>query len=71
MDKKNTIGRRIKHLRLESGMTQDALAALAEIHRPNLTMIERGSRPCGYGTGYRIARALRKDIEDIMGGKKS
>ncbi|MFE9845756.1 helix-turn-helix domain-containing protein [Streptomyces goshikiensis] len=60
-------GARIKRLRLERHLTQQALAELAGISASLLTKIERGERPpTPYAAGC-LARALRVDVATVTG----
>lgn len=62
-------GRRIKHKRLELGMSQRALAARAEIDQGYFCRIENGEtggRGVGDEVRMRLARALGVRVEDIF-----
>lgn len=52
------IGRAIRALRKEKGLSQDVLSGLAGIARTHLTMIENGSKQANFETIWRIALAL-------------
>lgn len=52
------IGRTIRALRKEKGISQDVLSGLAGIARTHLTMIENGSKQANFETLWRIALAL-------------
>lgn len=62
-------GRRIKHIRLELGLSQRATAARAEIDQGYLSRIENGET-AGRGIGdevrMRLAQALGVRVEDIF-----
>jgi transcriptional regulator with XRE-family HTH domain len=51
-------GARVRALRLRSGMSQEALAAKAGIHRTYIGGVERGERNLGLKNVLRIAEAL-------------
>lgn len=53
-----TIGRTIRTLRKEKGLSQEVLSGLAGIARTHLTMIENGSKQANFETIWRIALAL-------------
>lgn len=53
----NLIGSRIKLVRTELGMTQDALAKAANLHQPNIAAIERGNLKNTFGLAE-VARVL-------------
>lgn len=52
------IGRTIRSLRKEKGLSQDVLSGLAGIARTHLSMIENGSKQANFETIWRIALAL-------------
>lgn len=52
------IGRTIRSLRNEKGLSQDVLSGLAGIARTHLSMIENGSKQANFETIWRIALAL-------------
>ena len=52
------VGRTIRELRREKGLSQDVLSGLAGIARTHLTMIENGSKQANFETIWRIALAL-------------
>jgi transcriptional regulator with XRE-family HTH domain len=53
------LGARIRHLRRERGLSQEALADAAGIGRSYMSGIERGVRNCSTLHLYRLAGALR------------
>lgn len=52
------VGKTIRVLRKEKGLSQDVLSGLAGIARTHLTMIENGSKQANFETLWRIATAL-------------
>jgi len=52
------VGRTIRALRQEKGLSQDVLSGLAGIARTHLTMIESGSKQANFETLWRLASAL-------------
>lgn len=52
------VGKTIRVLRKEKGLSQDVLSSLAGIARTHLTMIENGSKQANFETLWRIATAL-------------
>jgi len=48
----------IQERRLKAGLSQEALAAKASVHRTYVGMIERGERSPTCDIGYKLARAL-------------
>ncbi len=51
-------GERVRKLRLERGLTQEALAARAGLHSTYVGGIERGERNVGFDNIVKLARAL-------------
>lgn len=52
------IGRTIRILRREKGISQDVLSGLAGIARTHLTMIEMGKKQANFETIWKLALAL-------------
>lgn len=52
------IGKTIRTLRQEKGISQDVLSGLAGIARTHLTMIESGKKQANFETIWRLALAL-------------
>jgi transcriptional regulator with XRE-family HTH domain len=48
-------------LRLREGLTQEQLARLLGIKRPNLSEMENGKRPMGKNMAKRLAQVLKTD----------
>lgn len=59
------LGKAIRQLRNERGMTQEALAQEAGVTVGHLSMIERGHSNPTWGTVRRIAGALGVAVEDL------
>ena len=60
------LGKRIQHLRIKRGMTQERLAEAAKVSATFVSMIETGSHPPGLKTLYRIAVALDVKVADLF-----
>lgn len=60
------LGTRIRELRLERGLSQEALADHADIGRSYMSGIERGVRNCSTLHLVRIARALHTRVGDLF-----
>lgn len=54
----DVVGKTIKKLRKEKGISQDVLSGLAGIARTHLTMIENGTKNANFETICKIASAL-------------
>ncbi len=52
------VGRTIRRLRTEKGLSQDVLSGLAGMARTHLTMIESGDKQPNFETVWKIALAL-------------
>ena len=52
------VGKTIRALRKEKGLSQDVLSGLAGIARTHLTMIANGSKQANFATLWRLATAL-------------
>ena len=59
-------GDRVRELRLKAGLSQEALAKRAGIHRNYLGEAERGERNVGLLNVHRIARALRVHPSELF-----
>ncbi len=56
----------LRKARTQSGLTQAQLAEMIGIDRSAYTHIELGDRDPSYEIAYRIGRALRRRVEDII-----
>ncbi|MCY4045941.1 MAG: helix-turn-helix transcriptional regulator [Cellvibrionales bacterium] len=59
-------GKRIKTLRKEKGLSQEAFAALANIDRSYMGHIERGTKNVTLTKIYQIAEALEIDLATLF-----
>lgn len=66
MDVRVRIGLNVQRLRRAKGLSQEALAAEAEVHQTYLSGVERGRRNPSALVLQRIALALGADIEDLV-----
>jgi transcriptional regulator with XRE-family HTH domain len=62
------VGARIRELRLERGISQEALADLAGVGRSYQSGIERGVRNCSTLHLLRLAKALGVRVGDLFPG---
>ncbi|WP_435608572.1 helix-turn-helix domain-containing protein [Pseudomonas knackmussii] len=59
-------GQAVRAARMEQGMAQEELAALAEIERSHMGKIERGEHMPTLALILRIAAALNKSAADLI-----
>ena len=66
-------GNRLRELRQAKGISQEALADLAGLHRTYVSSVERGERNISLQNIDRLASALEVSLADLMPtqGKKS
>lgn len=62
MDIKQKIGKRIKELRALKGLSQEELAARADIDRTYVNSVENGKRNISIVNIEKIAKALKTDL---------
>lgn len=62
-------GERLRQIRTEKGVSQEALAASAELHRTYVSSVERGERNVSLVNIARLAEALGVPIRDFFPGK--
>jgi transcriptional regulator with XRE-family HTH domain len=60
------LGEHIRKLRLQKGLSQEALAEGADIHRNFLSEIERGKKGMSLETLFRLSRALDVTPQSII-----
>jgi transcriptional regulator with XRE-family HTH domain len=63
---RNTIGKRIKELRLESGLSQEKLAEYVDLSREHISCLERGKYSINIETLYNIAVYFNVDIKSFF-----
>ena len=59
-------GEVIRELRDERGLSQEALAGAAGLHRTQISLIERGQRSVRLDTIVRLAKALKVQPSEMM-----
>lgn len=59
-------GRRLKTLRTQNNLSQEALGLLAELDRTYISGIERGVRNVGLANIYRLARAMNIPAAELF-----
>lgn len=59
-------GKRVRYLRIKLGLSQEELAARANVHRTYIGMIERAEKNITLGNIEKIAKALKTGIRDFF-----
>ena len=65
------LGRNVRHLRRELGVSQEALADDAGIHRTYVSDVERGARNPTITVVEKLARALKVSAGELLDGPRS
>ncbi len=60
------VGLNIRKIREEKDLSQEKLAALANLHRTYIGQIERGEKNIGLKNLEKIAKALKVNIRDLL-----
>ncbi len=60
------VGLNIRKIREDKGLSQEKLAALADLHRTYIGQIERGEKNIGLKNLEKIAKALDVDIRVLV-----
>ncbi len=60
----------LRKIRLEKGLSQEALADLADLHRTYIGSVERGERNISIDNIERLAKALGCQVIDLLRGNK-
>lgn len=63
---KNSIGRKVKFLRLECGLSQEKLAEYVDMSREHISCIERGKNLASTETLYYLAKFFKIDIKEFF-----
>ncbi|MCR4404982.1 MAG: helix-turn-helix domain-containing protein [Candidatus Acetothermia bacterium] len=63
---RRALGARLRRLRERAGLTQDELAAKAEVGRATISRIENGKMYAHTATLRRLAKALNLDLVDLI-----
>lgn len=59
-------GKRLKSLRIQNNLSQEALGLRAELDRTYISGIERGVRNVGLANIYRLARAMNLPVAELF-----
>ena len=62
----SAVGRTIRKLRNNKGISQDVLSGFAGIARTHLTMIENGDKQANFETLWKIANALNMRPSELV-----
>ena len=65
-ERRYAFGDRLRSLRAERGLSQEALAQLADLHRTYVGSVERGERNIGIDNLYALADALGVSPRDLF-----
>jgi transcriptional regulator with XRE-family HTH domain len=60
----------VRRLRVSAGLSQEALAERAELHRTYVSSIERGERNISLQNIFRLAEALGVDPRELLAPEK-
>lgn len=63
---RNSIGRKLKSLRLEYGLSQEKLAECVDMSREHISCIERGKNLASTETLYYLAKFFKIDIKEFF-----
>ena len=63
---KNSIGKKIKLLRLDKGLSQEKLAEFVNMSREHISCIERGKNLPTIETLYNMSQFFEIDIKDFF-----
>lgn len=63
---RNNIGRKVKSLRLEMGLSQEKLAECVDMSREHISCIERGKNLASTETLYYLAEFFGIDIREFF-----
>src|SRR5690349_33518 len=62
------VGARVRQLREKKGVSQEALAALCNLHRTYVGLIERGERSLSLATIEQLAQGLEVPVSELVAG---
>jgi transcriptional regulator with XRE-family HTH domain len=66
LDLNQAFGRTLRRVRLEKGLTHEALAEKAELHPTFISLLERGQRMPSLNTVLLLARALNLSASEFI-----
>ncbi len=59
-------GKRVRELREQQGLTQEALAEMAGVDRSYLSQVEAGQRRVSLHVAWNLAESLQSTISDLL-----
>jgi len=59
-------GKKIREVRAERGLSQEALADIANVHRTYIGMVERAEKNITLLNIQKLAKALKVDIRELF-----
>ena len=59
-------GNRVRHLRIQAGLSQEELSFLTGFHRTYIGMVERGERNISLTNVLVFARVFEIDVSDLL-----
>lgn len=62
------VGQNLRRVRRAAGLSQDTLAYVAEVHRTEVSQIERGTRLPGAYTLWKFAQCLDAEPGELLAG---
>ena len=65
---RSAFGHRVRELRADKGLSQEALADLAGVHRTYVSSLERGERNVGIDNVAKLAQALGVPPAELLRG---
>jgi transcriptional regulator with XRE-family HTH domain len=68
MDKRDRFAVNLRRARQAAGISQEELAERCEVHRTEISLLERGGREPRLGTMIKLATALGTDAEALCAG---
>ncbi len=68
MDIRKQFGKRVKQLRQENELSQEALAHLAELDRTYIPSIEKGERNVSLEVIQKLSKAFKIKISELIKG---
>ncbi len=61
-------GKKIRETRVERGLSQEALADIANVHRTYIGMVERAEKNITLLNIQKLSKALKIDIKELFDG---